>query len=176
VTLSDSSTSRFLRFCAGDDGPRTFEDWVYAAPDLEAEIGPGPHLDLIAADYRGRDVSSARDLCGRLLEERHPGLLARYRVATILESTLADDGALLSGLRRLIALRHDEAHTDLIPIEFVAFDSETDGMPTPDRYHLWESSLLAAKLAAAKPYLAMIRRASEALLADLRKQLPDFAR
>lgn len=174
--LSDSSARRFLRFVAGEDDPATFEAWVCAAPDLETQIGHGPHLDLIAADYRGRDVDGARALCARLLEERHPRLLARYRVASILQSMLADDGALLTGLRRLVPLRHDEAHSDLIPIEFVAFDSETDAIPTPDRYSLWEPTFLAEKLAAAKPYLAMIRRASEELLADVRRQLPEFAR
>ena len=50
---------------------------------------------------------------------------------------LDDDSAVIPGLRRLVTLRHDG--DEFIPIEFVGFDSELDGVPTPNsRYHLWE--------------------------------------
>jgi len=172
--LSDSTRKQFLRFCAGECEALAFEAWVCAAADLEAEVGHGPHLDLISADYRGRDAHGARDLCEQLLEQHHPGLLRRYRVAAILESMLPDDAALLTGLRRLVVLRNGDDQFEFIPIEFVGFESETDTIPTPDRYHLWDQTFLAAKLASAKPYLATIRNACDELLDDLRKQAPDL--
>jgi hypothetical protein len=60
--LSDETRRQFLRFCNGDSDPEAFELWVCAAAELEGEIGHGPHLDLISADYRGRDAGGARDL------------------------------------------------------------------------------------------------------------------
>jgi len=99
--LSGSARKQFLRFCAGECEAPAFEAWVCAAADLEAEVGHGPYLDLISADYRGRDTQGARDLCEQLLEQHHPGVLRRYRVAAILRSMLADDAALLTGLLAL---------------------------------------------------------------------------
>jgi hypothetical protein len=45
----------------------------------------------------------------------------------------------------------------------------------PIKFRLWEPSFLAEKLASAAPYLVMIRRAAEELLADLRREFPDLA-
>lgn len=173
--LSDSARKQFLRFCAGESDAAAFEAWVYAAADLEGEVGHGPYLDLISADYGGRDAHGARDLCERLLEQHHPGVVGRYRVAAILKSMLGDDTALLTGLRRLVALRNGDDRFEFIPIEFVGFESENELIPSPDRYHLWDQTLLDEKLASAKPYLAGIRKACEELLDDLRRQAPDVA-
>ena len=172
--LSDPARKQFLRFCAGESEAPAFEAWVCGAGDLEAEVGHGPYLDLISADYRGRDAYGARDLCEQLLEQHHPGVLRRYRVAAILRSMLADDAALVTGLRSLVALRHGDHQFEFIPIEFVGFDSENETIPTPDRYHLWDQTFLVEKLASAKPYLAALRNACEELLDDLRKQAPDI--
>jgi hypothetical protein len=49
---------------------------------------------------------------------------------------LEDPDSVIPGLRDLVRLRHD-GYPD-IPIEFVGFDSEMDGVPTPDHYHLWD--------------------------------------
>jgi hypothetical protein len=171
--LSDSARKQLLRFCAGESDAAAFEAWVCAAPDLETEVGHGPYLDLISADYQGRDAHGARDLCEQLLEQHHPGVLPRYRVAAILRSMRADDAALLTGLRKLVVLRNGDHQFEFIPIEFVGFESENELIPTPDRYHLWDPTFLAAKLASAKPYLAAIRKACEELLDDLRQQAPD---
>jgi hypothetical protein len=169
--LSDETRRQFLRFCNQESDPRAFESWVCAASNLEGEIGPGSHLDLISADYRGRDVGAARELCERLLDLHHPGSLARYRLLQILRSMIDDDSAVVGGLRKLAALRHDD--DDYIPIEFVGFDSETDGVPTPDRYHLWDAAALAERLAKTRPYLKRVQGACRELVDDLRRRYPD---
>jgi hypothetical protein len=168
--LTDSVRKHLLRFCVGESDGAAFEAWVCAAPDVEAQIGHGAYLDLIVADYRGRDLGGARQLCATLLEQHHPGALARYRVGTILQSMLADDSALLTGLRKLVVLRH--SGDEFIPIAFVGFDSETDTIPTPDHYGLWDPTFLAEKLTAAQRYFPTIRRACEELLAELRTLSP----
>jgi hypothetical protein len=163
--LSETSRKNLLQFCDRESSPRSFETWVCGAEDLEREIGHGPYVDLISADYKGRDVSGARELCERLLEQDHPGSLARYRVRRVLRSMLEDESAVIGGLRRLVALRHEG--DDCIPIEFVGFESETDHVPTPDRYHLWEASALAELLARTRPYLKQVQQACRELLDDL---------
>jgi hypothetical protein len=110
-------------------------------------------------------------LCAKLLEQHHPGALARYRVAAIVRSMLADDSALLTGLRELVVLRH--SGDEFIPIDFVAFDSDIETIPTPEHEHLWGPALLAEKRASTERYFPKIRQACESLLADLRAQSPD---
>ena len=169
--LSEANRKGFLKFCDRENDPRSFETWVCAAQGLEGEIGHGPHLDLMSADYRGRDIEGARDRCARLLEQHHPGSLVRYRVRRILRSMLDDDSAVIPGLRRLVTLRHES--DELIPIEFVGFDSELDGVPTPDRYHLWDAAALAERLATTGPYLKQVQQACRELLDDLAQRYPD---
>jgi hypothetical protein len=169
--LREAIRKGFLQFCDSESDPRSFETWVCAAQELEGEIGHGPYLDLISADYGGRDVENVRVQCARLLEQHHPGSLARYRVRRILSSMLDDDSTVIPGLRRLVTLRHDSA--ELIPIEFVGFDSELDGVPTPDRYHLWEAAALAARLTTTGPYLKQVQQACRELLDDLAQRYPD---
>jgi hypothetical protein len=82
-----------------------------------------------------------------------------------------DESAVIPGLRRLVALHHDG--DELIPVEFVGFDSELDGVPTPDRYHLWDAAALAERLATVGPYLKQVQRACSELLDDLAQRYPD---
>jgi hypothetical protein len=169
--LSETIRRNLLRFCDREDDPRSFEAWVSGAQDLEGEICHGPYADLITADYEGRDVAGVRELCKALLEQHHPGNLARYRVRRILRSMLEDEAAVIAGLRRLVALRH--AGDEFIPIEFVGFDSETDGVPTPDRYRLWDATALEEVLSSTRPYLQQVQQACRELLDDLGRRYPD---
>jgi hypothetical protein len=169
--LPETSRKQFLRFCSAEITPAEFESWICGAADIDGAIGHTAYIDLVSADYRGRDVTGVRELCERLLEEHHPGALNRYRVSRTLQSMLKDDVALLEGLRTLVRLRHDGC--DFIPIEFVGFESETDSIPRAKAYHLWEPTALADLLARGTPYRAQIRAASEELLNDLRRRYPD---
>jgi hypothetical protein len=169
--LSEAVRKNLLQFCDRETDPRAFEAWVCGAQALEGEIGHGPYIDLVSADYQGRDIAGARERCERLLEEHHPGNLARYRVRRILRSMLEDEAAVIVGLRKLVVLRH--SGDEFIPIEFVGFDSETDGVPTPDRYRLWAPPALAELLARTRPYLEQVQQACRALLDDLAQQHPD---
>lgn len=169
--LSEAIRKNLLQFCDRESDPRSFETWVCSAQDLEAEIGHGPYVDLVSADYQGRDIAGVRELCESLLEQHHPGNLARYRVRRILRSMLEDDSTVIVGLRRLVALHH--AGDELIPIRFVGFDSETDGVPTPDRYHLWDPTALGELLSTTRPYLEQVQHACRELLDDLDQRYPD---
>jgi hypothetical protein len=162
---------RFLQFCDAELAPAQFEAWICAAGDVEATIGRTAYLDLMSSDYGGRDAGGMRELCARLLEEHHPGALKRYRVTRTLELMLKDEEDLLVGLRTLVHLRH--RGYEFIPIEFVGFESETDSIPSPEAYHLWEPAALADLLARGAPYRAQIKAASEELLNELRRQHPD---
>jgi hypothetical protein len=169
--LTKTIRRQFLQFCNAELAPAEFEAWICAAADVEATIGRTAYLDLISADYGGRDAGAMRELCERLLQEHHPGELKRYRVTRTLESMLREDEALLDGLRKLVRLRHQGC--EFIPIEFVGFESETDSIPSPQAYHLWEPAVLADLLARGVPYRAQIRASTEGLLNELRHQYPD---
>ena len=84
---------------------------------------------------------------------------------------LDDDSAVIPGLRKLVTLRHD--NDEFIPIDFVAFDSELDGVPTPDRYHLWDAAALAERLAATGACLKQVQQTCRDLLDDLAQRYPD---
>ena len=46
---------------------------------------------------------------------------------------------------RLLANRHRDGH-EWIPIAFMGFDSELDGLPHPATHHLWDAAALERKL------------------------------
>lgn len=148
-----------------------FETSVCADEELENQIGHGAHLDLIAADYGGREAGADRDRCAALLEQHHPGNLVRYRIRSILQRMLHEEAAVISGLRELVRLRN-EGNED-IPIEFIGFDSELDGVPSPEKYHLWEAAFLAGILRRKEAYLPSIQRSCGELLRRLQREHPD---
>jgi hypothetical protein len=169
--LSASNRKQLLRFCSGELKPEAFGEWVCETPGLEEEVGRGPYLDLVSADYRGREAGGIRESCTHLLHQHHPGALPRYRVTKVLEAMVRDETALLPGLRQLVRLRHDGC--DFSPIAFVGFESETDTIPSPESYHLWEPAALAQVLAQANPYRRQIAEAASELLEDIRRRHPD---
>ncbi|HEY7373928.1 MAG TPA: hypothetical protein VIF57_17340 [Polyangia bacterium] len=169
--LTESTRRKFLQFCNGEIDAERFEAWVCADEELESQLGHGAHLDLIAADYRGRDAAATRDRCAALLEQHHPGNLVRYRIRSILQRMLDDQGAVIPGLRELVRLRHDG--NEDIPIEFVGFDSDLDGLPSPEHYHLWDPAFLAEIRGRNEPYLRSILRSCRELLGRLRRGHPD---
>ena len=169
--LSKSIRTHLARFCVGELDPQTFESWVCEDVGIEDELGHGVYLDLAAADYRGRDVGGVRELCERVLDEHHPGMLKRYRVTRILESMIPGGPALLPALRQLVGLYHQGY--EFIPIEFVGYESETDSIPGPKTYHLWDPAALARVLSDSVPYQEKIRKNAISLLEDLRRRYPD---
>src|SRR5947207_7779951 len=132
--LSTPVRKQFLRFCNAELDPQAFDAWVCEVAGLEEEVGHGTYVDLISADYLGRDAGRMREVCGRLLEHHYPGSLERYRVVRALESMAHDDLALVQGVRELVRLYH--AGCQLVPTQFVGFDSEMDSIPSPGAYHL----------------------------------------
>ena len=171
--LNQSTRRHFLQFCNGEIDEAAFEAWVCADDELERQVGHDTHLDLVSADYRGRDAVAVRERCAALLEQHHPGCLSRYRIRSILRRMIDDRAAVIPGLRELLRLRNDGSED--VPIEFVGFDSELDGVPSPENYHRWEPAFLAEILRRKEPYLRSIQRSSAELLDSLRRQYPDEA-
>lgn len=171
--LTERTRRQFLQFCNGEIDAETFEDWACSDEELEGQIGHVAHLDLITTDYRGREAAAARERCAALLEQHHPGNLARYTIRSILKSMVDDRAAVIPGLQKLVRLRHD-GNND-IPIEFVGFDSELDGVPSPEHYHLWEPAFLAEILARKEPYFRSIQQTCAELLTALQRGHPDDA-
>jgi hypothetical protein len=171
--LSESTRRHFLQFCTRETDAAAFEDWVCADGELESQIGHQAHLDLIATDYRGREAAAARDRCAALLEQHYPGALGRYCVRAILRRMLDDRDAVIPGLRDLVQLRNDG--NEEVPIAFVGFDSEMDGVPSPENYHRWAPAFLAEILARNAPYVRSIQKSCAELLEDLRQRYPDEA-
>jgi hypothetical protein len=62
---------------------------------------------------------------------------------------------------------------EFIPIEFVGYESETDSIPGPKTYHLWDPAALARLLSDSVPYQEKIRKNAISLLEDLRRRYPD---
>ena len=135
------------------------------------QLGHGAHLDLISADYRGREAGAARERCAALLEQHHPGNLSRYGIRSILRTMVGDRAAVIPGLRKLVHLRH--SGNDEIPIEFVGFDSEMGGVPSPEHYHLWEPACLAEILGRKESYFRVVQRSCVELLERLQRGHPD---
>src|SRR5450631_3535788 len=160
--LSKPIRTQLARFCVGEVDPQTFESWVCEDAGIEGELGHGVYLDLVASDYQGRDVGGARELCERVLDDHCPGMLKRYRVTRILESMIRGGSALLPGLRQLVELYHNGY--EFIPIDFVGHESETDSIPGPQTYHLWDPTALARVLSESLPYQEEIRKDAIALL------------
>lgn len=169
--LTQRTRRQFLQFCDGQIDAEAFEAWVCADEDLESQIGHGAQLDLITADYRGREAVAARERCAALLEQHHPGNLRRYRIGVILRNMVEDRTAVIPGLRKLICLRQDdEADT---PIEFVGFHSELDDVPSPKQYHLWEPTFLSEILRRKEPHIASVQRLCAEVLERQRRQYSD---
>ncbi len=95
--LTESTRRQFLQFCNGEIDAETFEAWACSDEELEGEIGHGAHLDLISAGYRGREAAAVRERCAALLEQHHPGNLARYSIRSILQNMLDDPAAVIPG-------------------------------------------------------------------------------
>jgi len=169
--LSEETRRSLLSFCTGETDALAFEAWVNTHDEVEGQIGHGMYLELISADYRGRDVAAVRDLCARLLDQHHPGNLRRYRIRSIVRGMIEDPLAVVPGLQGLVRLWHEGC--DDVPIEFVGFDSEMDGVPTPEHYHRWEQAFLAELLVRKAPYVKSIQQVCEELLHDLKQRFPD---
>ncbi|MCI0570957.1 MAG: hypothetical protein L0Y66_09405 [Myxococcaceae bacterium] len=94
---------------------------------------------------------------------RHRQLVAEVR--TTCAAMLAGTLDLVSGCTRLAQLRHESGGEEFIPLAFVAYDSELDGVPDPSRYHLWEPAALHSQLRKLDAYRDDILRDTETLLA-----------
>jgi hypothetical protein len=71
--LSEAVRKNLLQFCDRETDPRAFEAWVCGAQALEGEIGHGPYIDLVSADYQGRDIAGARERCESCWKSTIPG-------------------------------------------------------------------------------------------------------
>ena len=135
---------RFARALLGELELDNFEKWIYANSELEKYLDPNTYLELIASDFSSEDGRRhARELIGSILKP-DPQLIGRQEVQQLLRGMLNGSIDLLTGVRELSRLH--SGGLDFIPVIFVGFDSETDSIPAPDKYHLWDQDALKEKL------------------------------
>jgi hypothetical protein len=105
------------RLLAGELSAGDFEQWVYASPEIERELGSGDYLELLAFDYRQPYAPhELRGLVEAVYERRRPGMLERDR-AWRLACGLAS-GALPVTAAHELANLHYRGH-GWIPLDFV---------------------------------------------------------
>jgi hypothetical protein len=136
---------RFARAMLGDSELDKFEKWIYANSDLDKYLDPNTYLELIASDFSTEDGRRhTRELIRSILEPIDPLLIGKQEVQQLLNGMLYGSIDLLTGVRELSRLH--SGGLDFIPVAFVGFDSETDSIPTSDKYHLWDQDALKEKL------------------------------
>ncbi len=155
-----------LRFAGARMPAEEFEEWLYNEPTVEAALGADHYLELISVDFRNqRAVAVARDAVAGILEQHHSGLLGRERVRVLLREMLDGTCPLVVGLRRMsVWYSHGD---DFIPEIFSGYESETDTVPEPSQYSLWESEALARQLERLTWYEKDIRDACREFLGRL---------
>jgi hypothetical protein len=76
----DATDRALWSFVRGDTTARSFEEWVYAAPDLEENCGKDLHLDLLSCDYSDPiAVQALQRTLETRLELRSPCRCAKWR-------------------------------------------------------------------------------------------------
>jgi hypothetical protein len=157
---------RFARALLDDSQLDEFEKWLYANSEVEKQLEPDTYFQLIASDFKTeRGRKETRALLWSILEPKDPQGVTRQDVQQLLRAMLDGSIELLSGLRELSRL-----HTlglDFIPIVFVGYDSDTDSIPTPDRYYQWNPEALREKLKGLDRYRERILEECRKLLAQL---------
>jgi hypothetical protein len=133
------------RLLAGEIPLADFEAWVYSTPAIEAGLGAGAHLELLAFDYRGpHALQEAATWVGALYERLRPGMLVRDRAHRLACGLLFGTIPLPAAVHGLANLYY--GGEDWIPTIFVGLSSELDDVVDPAQYPLWEPGALAAHL------------------------------
>jgi hypothetical protein len=136
---------RLFRALTSESELGELESWLNADNELENHLGPDFYLGLIASDFRtDRGRKLAKELIRSILRPVDPEVITRQQVQQLLRGMLDESIDLLTGLRELSRLH--SAGVRFIPIIFVGYDSETDSIPTPDEYYLWNQEALREKL------------------------------
>jgi hypothetical protein len=132
------------RLLTGELSLGDFEAWVYSTPAIEAELGAGAYVELLAFDYRGPHALQDTSACVTAIYERlRPGMLVRdraHRLACGLVQGTIPLATAVDGLANLYY--HGE---DWIPTAFVGISSDLDDVVDPAQHPLWEPAALAAR-------------------------------
>jgi hypothetical protein len=167
--LSEEARNRLLAFTCEVIPVPEFESWLYGSADLASALSPESYLELISANFRSPDgIRSARSVSEAVLEQALPGSVGRYRAILILRGMLNGTVPLVVGVRQLTHMLH--AGCTFIPACFVGFESETDTVPDPSHYHLWEPQALQRSLQSLESYSGVILSAASDLLRELESQ------
>jgi hypothetical protein len=133
------------RLLRGEIALGDFEAWVYSTPAIEAELGAGAYLELLAFDYRGPHALQEATTCvGAIYERLRPGMLVRDRAHRLACGLTLRTIPLATAVHGLANLYYDGQ--DWIPTVFVGLSSELDDVVDPAQYPLWEPGALAAHL------------------------------
>ena len=143
----------FAALVFGDMSLATFQQWVFATPDIADVIGYDQYFLLLDVEYR---LPSATEnvvcLVTTLAEQAWPGQLLREHIRSILCGLIDGSLHIVSACEQL-AWWHSHG-APWIPRIFVGLDSELDAAPDPERYHLWNPDALVANLAEGEQWVA----------------------
>jgi hypothetical protein len=123
-------------------------------------------LDLLSFHPGAGSETAFRGQVRDLFQRRLPGELLKIRARHLCDQMLSGATNLLVGLRELTALCHQPGGEKVIPLSFVALESETDSFPAPSQYHLWNERALEARLSELERYKPAILDAARAFLAQ----------
>jgi hypothetical protein len=133
------------RLLAGEIPLADFEAWLYSTPAIEAGLGAGAYLELLAFDYRRPHALQDATTCvGAIYERFRPGMLVRDRAHRLACGLLLGTIPLPAAVHGLANLYYDGQ--DWIPTVFVGLSSELDDVVDPAEYPQWEPRALAAHL------------------------------
>ncbi|MDH4472767.1 MAG: hypothetical protein QE487_09165 [Fluviicola sp.] len=139
--LTDTTKQTFYRFLNGDLPIKDFEQWVYTSSDnLEAELQPDFHLDLISFNYNQKD--NFRQIGNKIKTHIDAKEFTIWRTKRLLNDIIENKIDLVLATRKLREL-YLETGENFMPITLgVGYESVLDDVPTPAEYKQWESEAL----------------------------------
>jgi hypothetical protein len=150
-----------------DDGvtPTDFEKWICNNKEFET-AQPTLYQDLILFDFRDSDVEH------RIKNKLEPYIDRKefnvWRTKRLLTKIIEDNIDIVLGARKLRELCFDTGKNFIPPTLGLRFESELDGLPTPDQYHMWNENALKEKLKEVDRYKEIIKRGAKEFLTTLR--------
>ncbi len=136
----------FALFLSGRLSLAEFESWVYKTDGLEGVLGSDRYLRLISFPFKAEQATTQlADLLVQFARDLDAHEFIKQRAIIVLENMLNEKVTLPSGCLQLTHLRNGGGE-QIIPIEFVGYESELDTVPEPENYHLWDAQALQRQL------------------------------
>lgn len=137
MVAAPSATYQHLdRFLDGDVPIAELEQWVYATPELERDLGPRAYSDLLEFDYGQAHADLALSkLIEGVYENARPGMLIRDRAYRYARGLIDQSMPAHRAVHGLANLWYDGY--EWVWADFAGISSEFDDTPTPEAEVYW---------------------------------------